>query len=391
MISSDEAKYILKSNCFTEYIKEVPLLAAPEMIIASEIHAACDVPAFDNAAMDGYALKFIPGKNIYSVVSTIAAGDIPQLTLGDGEAVRIFTGAPLPINADTVVQQEVCSLTGTKVKINTPLFAKGSHVRKKGQQNHKGQLILEKGKKITVPMISFLASAGIKSVKVYFPPSVAIIVTGSEIVTDEQENNEFKIYDANGPGLLAALYKLNTTNAYLFHVPDNKPDIKKTINTALRNYDMIILSGGISVGDYDYVKEVLEDEGVVRLVYKIAQKPGKPFFAGKKKNKWIFALPGNPAAALTCFNQYVKPVILTMMGHPESHNDFRLMPLSSSYFKKPGLTFFLKAKTENNKVRILNGQDSFDLSAYTEANAYVELAPEKENYLPGDLVKVYNL
>jgi molybdopterin molybdotransferase len=389
MICADEAKYILKSNCFAEIIKVVPLLSAPGYVLASNLYAKCDVPAFDNAAMDGYALKFVPGKNSYKVTAIVAAGDKPVSPSEVDEAVRIFTGAPLPEYTDTVVPQEICIRTGNTITISQPEFRYGTNIRKKGTQNYKGQLILEKGAKITEPMIAYIASAGITHLEIYSPPSVAVIVTGSEIVNKNEAKNEFKIYDANGPALLASLNALKVNKAELFHVADNQEALKKIACEALAKYDMLIFTGGISVGDYDYVRPVLEEEGVVRLIYKVAQKPGKPFFAGKKEDKWVFALPGNPGAVLTCFAQYVKPVIQMMSGYAGAFNDFIEMPLLSSYKKKSGLTFFLKARTEGNKVRILNGQDSFDLSAFAKANAYVELPPEKEDWQAEDMVKVY--
>ncbi|MCE3259177.1 MAG: molybdenum cofactor synthesis domain protein [Bacteroidetes bacterium] len=391
MISTDEAKFILKTQGSAKRAEEIPLLAATGLVLACDIFAVCEVPVFDNAAMDGYALKFIPGKISYTVIDTIAAGNKPTKALDPGEAVRIFTGAPLPEGADTVVQQEVCTRSENRIIIDPEYFSPGTHIRRRGSQNKKGQRILAKGTLITGQMIPLLASAGIKQVKIYTPPSVAVIITGSEIAANDAEINEYTIHDANGPGLQAALNKLNITRVKLFYTADNEQDIQKTIRNALRQYDMLILSGGVSAGDYDFVKTALDHEGVTRLIYKIAQKPGKPFFAGKKSDKWVFALPGNPAAALTCFTLYVDPVIRMINGQDTALDNFRLMPLSSAYSKKAGLTHFLKAKAGHLTVSILNGQDSFDLSPYSEANAYVELSSEREKYLAGDLVKVYNI
>ncbi|MDD4108196.1 MAG: molybdopterin-binding protein, partial [Prolixibacteraceae bacterium] len=175
------------------------------------------------------------------------------------------------------------------------------------------------------------------------------------------------------------------------HVKDSETELEKAIENGLINSDIIILSGGISAGDYDFVKTVLERLGVKELFYKISQRPGKPLYAGKSDDKWIFALPGNPASVLTCFNQYVKPCLKFMMGHNNVWSPDLTMPLAKGYSKKRGLTFFMKAFTQNGKVYLTEGQESFNLIAFSHAVCLAELPEETDYISEGTLLNTYFL
>jgi molybdopterin molybdotransferase len=391
MITVEEAKSILKNNSFAEKLQERKLISANGYYLAEDVISACDVPRFDNSAMDGYAIKLLPSTSDYKVTSVIAAGAPPPRPIEDFEAFRIFTGAPIPENADTVVQQEVCTVKDEILSFNPSNVKIGSHIRQAGSQTRKGELLLRKGAKLTPGKIALLASAGINQVKIFVPPTIAILVTGSEISEADPACEPYMIHDANGPALVASLHVLNVSGIHLVHVKDEFQALQQATNKLLNGYDILIISGGISTGDYDHVKSVLEAQDVKQLIYMVRQKPGKPFFAGKKNQKWIFGLPGNPAAVLTCFNQYVKPVINTMCGNQDCWTSSQQLSLLNEFTKKKGLTHFVKAKQENDAVRILKGQDSYDLSAFSDADCFIELNQEKETFLPGDIVNVYTL
>ncbi len=389
MISVTEAKSILQQNIPQKKIKLFPLESTEGLICAEDIVSPIDVPSFDNSAMDGYALSLEPGKSSWELSGEIAAGAKETPTLTSGKAVRIFTGAPTPEGADTVIPQEWVEIKDGKLSFDTNNFKKGDHIRLKGAQTKTGDRIMQAGTQISPGGIGLLASVGIEHVPVFCPPSVGLIITGNEIKDIGQPLAFGEIYNANGPLLNAYLKKEGIIEIETIRVEDNAAMVRQSINKALANHDLIILSGGISVGDYDYVKAGLESAGVQELFYKIKQKPGKPIYVGRKDQKMIFALPGNPASVITCFNQYVKPSIKQWMGHQNSWEPTHILPLVQAVKTNPKLTFFLKAKMENDKVDILSGQESFNLIAFSQANSFVEIPEGIESLEAGEKVAVY--
>ncbi|UJH92970.1 molybdopterin-binding protein [Antarcticibacterium sp. 1MA-6-2] len=202
---------------------------------------------------------------------------------------------------------------------------------------------------------------------------------------------EGEIYNSNGPMLEAFLNEVGILNTTHYRATDDKDELQKVMDEALQKHDFLLLSGGISVGDYDFVKQCLEKAGVKELFYKIKQRPGKPLFAGKKDNKWIFALPGNPASVLSCFNLYVKPCLKFRLGFDNVWSPGQILPLREDQLKKQGFTFFLKGRIDGGEIKILDGQQSFNLQAFNTANCLVELEEQNEIVEMGTPVKVYNL
>ena len=391
MISVNEAKEILAKHLTPLASVEVPLTNALGFVLASDIIAPMDVPSFNNSAMDGYAFSFEEGATQYKIVHQIQAGDEAALQLKKGEAARIFTGAKLPAGADTVVEQEIVKLEDGCIAFDHSFSFQGKHVRKKGAQCLTGNIIARKGGKITAGMVGLLASVGVQFVPIYSSSKVHIITTGNEIIPLGNELKEGQIFNSNEPTLIASLKSLNIHEIDCFHVRDEYEALKTLIAHSLSQADVILLSGGISVGDYDFVYKALKEEGVEELFYKVKQKPGKPFFAGKKGNQWIFALPGNPASVLACYNQYEKPCLLEMMGHLAVFQPNCYLPLNNDFEKIGSLTHFLKAKTENGGVTILLGQDSFNLLPFAEADCFVLMPEAIATLRKGDLAAVYYL
>lgn len=393
MISVNDAKKILSEHNIRGEIKTTGLKKSLGLIVSENIYSPIDVPSFNNSAMDGYAMGFDGNLKSWEVISTIQAGDTSHHSLAHGQAARIFTGAKMPQGADTVIPQELIEIqdegsvvTCFQNKINT-----GSNVRLKGSQCKEGNLIVKKGALITPGTIGLLASVGLSQLKVYTPPSVAYVITGNEFKEVGSSLVEGEIYNSNGPMLEACLTQTGIEEISAYKASDDKNHLQQIINDALEHQEVLILSGGISVGDYDFVKECLQAAGVKQLFYKIKQRPGKPLFVGKKDNKWIFALPGNPASVLSCFHQYVKPCMKYMIGHDQVWKPDAVLALAEDHEKKAGLTLFMKAKREGNKVEILGGQQSFNLQAFSEANCLVELEEESEIIKAESLVNVYNL
>jgi molybdopterin molybdotransferase len=393
MISTKQARKILSENLKRSEKKEVSLKDSLGKILAENVFSPIDVPSFDNSAKDGYALKFDEKRDFYTLKNTVQAGDTAEYFIGEGEAARIFTGAKMPQGSDTAVLQEIVERDEKTGKITFPKekVQAGKDVRYKGSQCKKGDLIVEKGTKITPGTIGLLASVGLAKVWVFAPPKVAYIITGNELKEIGASLKEGQIYNANGPMLEALLTKTGILEITASKASDDKNELQQSIDIALEKTDVLLLSGGISVGDYDFVKECLKNSGVEELFYKVKQRPGKPFFAGKKSQKWIFALPGNPASVFSCYNQYVKPCLRFLMGQDNVwESDFKLV-LQQDQKKKSGLTFFLKAKREGKNLEILSGQQSFNLQAFSKANCLVELEEESEIVKKGTFVKTYNL
>lgn len=393
MISVNEARKILSENSERWKKTLVSLQKSRGRILAEDIHSPIDVPSFDNSAMDGYAMEFDQQRNEWELDGVIPAGDTSAKEVKKGKAVRIFTGAKIPAGADTVIQQELIERdekSGTITYLQDKII-RGSNVRLKGSQCKKGDLILKEGTLITPGAIGLLASVGVAEVKVYSPPTVSYIITGDELKEVGTSLKEGEIYNSNGPMLQALLADIGIRQTTEYKATDDKEELQQKINKALEKHDVLLLSGGISVGDYDFVKECLANAGVKELFYKIKQRPGKPMFAGKKDKKWIFALPGNPASVLSCFNQYVKPFLKFMMGHEDVWRHDRVLALREDQRKKPDFTFFLKGRAEGDKLTILGGQQSFNLQAFSTANCLVELDEKSELVKAGTPVKIYNL
>ena len=393
MIPVTEARKILSENTERAEGKLVPLEESLDLHLAKDIHSPIDVPSFDNSAMDGYAMEFDGSRKQWQLGEVIQAGDTSGQKVVAGTAARIFTGAKMPEGADTVIPQELIDRDDIAGEIlyDHDKIETGSNVRLKGSQCRKGQLIISKGTVITPGAIGLLASVGISEVEVYVPPTVGYIITGDELKEVGTKLEEGEIFNSNGPMLTALLKKAGIRKIFGYKASDNKEELQQTINNALDSNDVLILSGGISVGDYDFVKECLENAGVQELFYKIKQRPGKPMFAGRKDEKFVFALPGNPGSVFSCFNMYVKPCLQYIMGHENVWKPNKILPLPLEQKKKAGFTFFLKARREGDKLTILGGQQSFNLQAFSTANCLVELEEEKDLLKEGTLVNVYDL
>lgn len=388
-IEVSKAKELLKGLAISGKTERASLGDSIGKFISQPIISPMAVPSFDNSGMDGYAFAWDDSGESRKLVHEVQAGSFPDFSLQKGNACRIFTGAPLPKGADTVVQQEWVTVVGDTVFFDFKKLTRGMNVRKAGSQCEKAELILPSGTKITPGTIGLLASLGVGEVEVFVSPKVTILLTGDEIVEIGQDLQSGQIYNANGPALTAYLSQMGIESYRVIKVKDEKPEVTRLIGEALADSDVLLLTGGISVGDYDFVKESLEENEVEQLFYKVKQKPGKPIFVGKKGEKVVFALPGNPASVLTCFIQYVKPFLLRMLGNPLAWTSPTFFPLNSDFDKKAPLTFFLKAKLDNNRVVILPAQESFNLLSFGIADGLVEIPQDQEHLEEGSMVAFY--
>lgn len=389
MISVSEAKAILQELDLSRNVQVLPISLAQGFFLAKPISSQLDVPSFDNSAMDGYAFSWEEGLNKLELVGEAAAGATKLPKIRKGQAIRIFTGAPLPSGADSVIMQEKVDRKGNIIYFDEADAIFGKNTRLQGAQCKKGDIIAEAGAKITPGLVSLLASVGVAEVPVYRVPKIAIIITGNEIQDLGNKLRPGQIYNANGPALESWLRKLQVDEIQAIKVPDQKEAVVETLARALDQKDLIIFTGGISVGDYDFVKNAVEENQVKQLFYKLKQRPGKPLYVGQKNGKVVFALPGNPGSVLSCFLQYVKPVVQSWKGDPEAWNHFQNLPLAQDFEKKIPLTQFLKARIQNGRVEVLQGQESFNLIAFGLADGFVEIPEESSFVESGSILRFY--
>ncbi|MCG3165351.1 MAG: Molybdopterin molybdenumtransferase [Bacteroidia bacterium] len=393
MISVEQAKDLIVENVKPLNSLLLPLSEAFGSVLSENVISPVDLPLFNQSAMDGYTFRFsdYTKKIRINIVGEVAAGDTLTKKLKSGEALRVFTGAMVPEGADTVVMQEKIKVLDDVLCIEDEQLKQGSNVRKKGEQIKKRKIALTKGSALTAGAIGYLAAMGITSVKVISKPKVAVITTGSELIEPGNKLKVGQIFESNSFALEAALHSVHITAVKSFSASDNEQKIYNTLKRCIHNYDLVLITGGISVGDYDFVGKTLKKLGVKNIFYKIKQKPGKPLFFGKSGKTIVFALPGNPAAVLSCFYEYVFPAIQIMQGRKDPFLKRVQLPITKDYAKKKGLSFFLKGKISGETVIPLEGQESFVLSSFAIADCLIYLPEEFENIKAGELVEVHLL
>lgn len=368
MISIEEAIEIIRSQTIERSVTERPLSESSGFYLAEEITSPFDLPSFDNSAMDGYAVCGI--SDSYEIVGEIPAGDTTSHTLEPGNAVRIFTGAKVPKQTTAVVMQEKTRVDGSRLYIEERA-SEGQNVRRKGHELALGDSVFSRGHYISPASIGMLGSLGLAKVNVFKKPDIQIISTGNELIQPGEQKNEGQIYESNSFALQSALTQFGFTCRKRTHLRDNFSDIKSGIADYLKQSDVLLISGGISVGDYDFVKQALEENGVTELFYKVRQKPGKPLYFGRKENTFVFALPGNPASSLTCFYVHVLPLLQQFSGAKSTGLQHVDIPLKHDYNNRSDRPIFLKAFVDQQTVTILNRQSSSMIHSMATGNALV--------------------
>lgn len=390
MISVTEAKAILKQQTFQRKTARIPLPGAAGLVLAEDVYAKTDIPGFDQSSMDGYAFGFAgwqPGQSL-RVTGKLPAGHPGGLTLAPGEAARIFTGAPLPEGADTVVMQEQTTAAGSVLDIQQTGLQRGDNMRPRGTDIRNGDLALEKGTMIGPGAAGFLASTGCDEVTVYIPPKIAVVITGDELQQPGAPLSFGQVYEASSTMLRIALAEMGLTDITLLYTRDDADATTDTLNAALQAADVVLLTGGVSVGEYDFVVQAAGRCGVQQLFHRIKQRPGKPLYAGRKNNQPVFGLPGNPSSVLTCFYEYVWPLLRHLTGHNDTLKTLTV-PLAVAHHKPHQLTHFLKGNYENGRVTILTGQESYRMRSFATANCLVVLDEPMRLYEENELVDIH--
>jgi len=379
-------------------MEKVGLLESLGRVLADDIIAERDNPPWDNSAMDGFAVRYEDIKQAHSittptllqVIEDVPAGKFPAKSVGKGEAIRIMTGAPIPDGADTVLKVEDTENTPTTVKVFKE-ESKGANIRPKGEDVQKGGCIIPKGKAIRPAEAGMLAILAKPFVCVYQRPRVAILSTGDELADLDERFSEEKIVNSNSYGIAADVQEAGGLPILLGIAKDHPDDLKAKIRQGL-NADMLVLSGGVSMGDYDFTKPVFKELGGEMNFWKLAIRPGQPVAFGKIGKTLAFGLPGNPVSSMVTFEQLVRPAMLKMAGHQVLTRPVVQAIFQERFSKHPDRRHFLRGVLwmENGMlmVRTTGPQGSGILTSMVKANGLIDIPVEVEKLKPGDVVNV---
>jgi molybdopterin molybdotransferase len=400
MISVEEATRKLLSGVKPLGVEEVAVLRSLGRVLREDIRSPFPIPPFHKAAMDGYAVRSVdlaPATEALpvelKVLEDIPAGTVGRYGLKKGTAARIMTGAPLPTGADAVVMVEHTERTagGVRVWKNTP---RGTHVARMGEDVRKGQRILPAGESIRPAAMGMIAATGRSRVKVAIRPRVAVLSTGSEVTAPGSERKPGGIFDANGFSLTGLAAAHGAEARFLGIAPDRKGALEKKIESA-RDADVLILSGGVSVGDYDLVQDILLGMGVKRLFWKVRIKPGRPVFAGRLENRFLLGLPGNPVSCMVTFELFVRPLLDLLLGRKKvGARRGKACIIEGGRFK-PGRRKYLRGRVYEMDGRVYvrphTDQESGVLRSMVESDVLVDIAEEVERLHAGALVDILYL
>ena len=381
MIEIKEALDLVLKNRASYPVIDMKAKDALNHFLAEDIYSNIDLPPFDNSSMDGYAVNSKGGLSA-QIIGEIKTGDGSEFELNPGEAYRIFTGAKIPYGADSIIIQENVIRTDNSITFPQDSLVRGRYIRKKGGHITVDQLVVKKGSLLSPAHIAIISSLGLSSIKVESKPTITLFITGDELVQPGSIIEEGQIYESNSQMLYSALKNDHFNNLKIVHLPDDFEKTKLEIEMNLSSSDILIFSGGISVGDHDYVKPALDSLNLNTIFYKVKQKPGKPLLFGKVENKTVFALPGNPASALTSYYIYIRSYLF---------NDkplFLKASLKKNFYNKVNRPNFTRSLIKNEEVEVLEGQESHILLSYLKANCLALLDEEKE-YKKGELINYY--
>lgn len=385
MISFEEALQQVQAHPLNLGDEPVTLLQSTDRILAEDVKADRDFPPFNRSTKDGIAINFSAiekGIDRFTIEGTLSAGMAQQTLSSDTNCFEIMTGAVLPKNADTIIMYEETDIENGWATISkTP--SKGQNIHVKGSDKKVGVVLLEKGTIITAAVIGVLASVGKTGILVKKLPKVCVISTGNELVEVSETPLPHQIRKSNTLSLTAALEKTNIAPIRL-HLADNRTVIEKKLRKALAEHDVLMLSGGVSKGKFDFVPDAMEALGVEKVFHRVAQRPGKPFWFGIQeiKNKVVFSFPGNPVSTFVNYHVYFLPWLAKSLGlEVEKHS----IILDESVRPHPSLTLFLQVKTQWREGRLhaklVQGNGSGDLVSLAMADGFV-CVPAGETEIP---------
>ena len=393
MISVKEASSIILSHLWTSQPESVELAYSTGRILAESVKSDRDFPPFDRVSMDGIAIafeSFRSGRTQFMIKGIQPAG-APRLKLKNAEAcLEVMTGAMLPEGTDTVVRYEDVVVENDIAKITITGIDRHQNIHSQGQDAKQNQQLLSSGLKISPAEVALLASVGKSKVQVFSFPKTAIISTGDELINIDQTPQFHQIRRSNDTALEAALIELGCPSSK-FHLTDSKELLKQRLTTIFDDYELIILSGGVSKGKFDFVPEVLESLGVKKIFHQVNQKPGKPFWFGASGKQTVFALPGNPVSTYMCFYRYIKPWLMKSLGVEVSTSH---AILAKDFTFKPTLTYFLQVKIRNESGKLMAypgpGGGSGDFANLKQVDGFLELPSERSDFKIGESFPYYS-
>ncbi len=398
LTSLEDAQKIVFEAAQPLGIEKVGLIEALGRVLAEDIIAPRDNPPWDNSAMDGFAVRWEDIKQEHAIgkpvelkiIEEVPAGKVATKSVGRGQAIRIMTGAPLPKGADSVVKVEETESTPDIVRIFKTV-ERGGNVRPQGEDVKKGECIIAKGTQIRPAEAGMLAILAKSFVPVYQQVRVAILSSGDELADLDERFDEDKIINSNSYGIAAAVQEAGAVPVLLGIARDQPAALKEKIAHGLKA-DILVLSGGVSMGDYDFTKEVFKELGAEMNFWKLAIRPGQPLAFGRIQRTLAFGLPGNPVSSMVTFEQLVRPAILKMSGHRSYGRPVLQAALQEKFSKRPDRRHFLRGILSREKgvltVRTTGDQGSGILTSMVKANCLIDVPVEVERLNPGDLVNV---
>jgi len=389
---------VMKAASWKLPTEEIAVKSSGGRVLREDIKAGFDIPPFDKSAMDGYAVRAEDTRGAskdspltLTVLEDLPAGKTTKRKVGAGEAVRIMTGAPLPAGADAVVKVEDTGVSSDIVEIFKEVRP-GDNSGKAGEDVARGKVVLTEGTRATPAVMGMLAAVGKPKVNVTRRPAVSIISTGNEVQVPGRPLKEGAIYDANGHSL-TGLCKEHGCRAEFLGIARDRPEALKNKLERAKDADLILLSGGVSVGDYDFVIDLLVDQGFKEVFYKSFIKPGKPTFAGVRGKQLVFGLPGNPVSAMVCFELFVRPALDKMTGREPAGMKKGRAVLASEVRTKAGRRKFLRGRTVSSgpviTVEACSDQKSGVLSSMLAADVLIDVPGEATTLEAGDEVDVW--
>lgn len=391
---NDARRAILDSVTPTRATIRIPLTQALNHIVAMPVISPLSVPSFNNSAMDGYAVRLsdLTQSTTLPLAGKILAGEQAEITWPQGTCIRIMTGAPVPHGADAVVMQEETEITAAGIRFTAAVKAR-QNIRYIGEDVALGSPVAEVGTRLTTTQLATLATLGIAELTVFKPLTVALFSTGDELVAIGQPRLAEQIYDSNRFTLSLMLQQLGCQVLDLGIIADDPNKIRQTLIEADAKADVVITSGGVSVGDADYTKQVLDELGSIEF-WKIAMKPGKPFAFGRLNHAVFCGLPGNPVSSMVTFYQLVQPMLWFMMGRNPLNSPLSFKVKSHGHLKKRAgrIDFqrgYLFTDSEGELTVSSTGpQGSHITHSFTQATCFIILEKEREDVAAGELVTV---
>lgn len=359
-------------------------------VLAEDVAARVALPRFTQSSMDGYAVRAADGIAARLLVGTSAAGDPAAVTVGPGQAVRILTGGVVPEGADAVARQEIVQRTGDGIALKQAV-REGEAIRFEGEELAAGQVIASAGQRVTAGLVAAFAMAGVDRVEVYRRPRVAVLVTGDEVVRVGEPLAPGMVYDANGPLMRAWFVEHGYGEPVVAYVRDDEQALEEALSAALDSADLIVTSGGVSVGDRDYVPAVADRLGVRKVFWKVAQKPGKPLWFGVRDGKALLGMPGNPAAVLVCLGVHARAVLGHLEGEAAAQPAWRTGVLGAAVEADAERDRLVRMRLSMDDgtatLEALPHQESHMLSNLASAHALVWLPSRGESFAAGERVR----